>query len=75
MNWLNAKGVSIIGGESFNLGEEDPKIIYDVEAFLFQVKCCLDVLNQLIGIVFIFIKQNIPKWRRNIVTELKKELP
>jgi hypothetical protein len=75
MNWLNAKGVSIIGGGSFNLGEEDPKIIYDVEAFLFQVKCCLDVLNQLIGIVFIFIKQNIPKWRRNIVTELKKELP
>jgi hypothetical protein len=28
--------------------QENPKIIYEVEAFLFQVKSCLYVLNQLI---------------------------
>lgn len=39
---------SIGGGESCNVVIENPKIIYEVEAFLFQIKSCLDVLNQLI---------------------------
>ena len=50
--WTERLKSSMAGGESCNVVEEDPMIIYEVEAFLFQVKSCLDVLNQLVRIVF-----------------------
>jgi hypothetical protein len=39
---------SITGGESVDIVEQNPKIIFEFEAFLFQVKSCLDVFNRLI---------------------------
>jgi hypothetical protein len=51
-DWIERYKTSIVGGESCNVVEDNPKIIYEVEAFLFQVKSCLDVLNQLIRIAF-----------------------
>jgi hypothetical protein len=54
-DWINKYKTSIAGGESCNIVEENPKIIYEVEAFLFQVKSCLDILN-----VTIRIALNLP---------------
>jgi hypothetical protein len=51
-DWIERYKTSITGGESCNVVEDNLKIIYEVEAFLFQVKSCLDVLNQLIRISF-----------------------
>jgi hypothetical protein len=51
-DWIERYKTSIVGGESCNVVEDNPKIIYEVEAFLFQVKSCLDVLNQLIRVAF-----------------------
>jgi hypothetical protein len=51
-DWIERYKTSIVSGESCNVIEDNPKIIYEVEAFLFQVKSCLDVLNQLIRIAF-----------------------
>lgn len=50
-DWIERYKTSIVGGESCNVVEENPKIIYEVEAFLFQIKC-LDFLNQMIRIAF-----------------------
>jgi hypothetical protein len=47
-DWIKHYTTSIGGGESCNVVKENPKIIFEVEAFLFQIKSCLDVLNQLV---------------------------
>lgn len=38
--------------ENFHYALENPTLIYNTEAFLFQTKSCLDVLSQIIGLAF-----------------------
>lgn len=38
--------------ENVHYSIENPTLIYNTEAFLFQIKSCLDVLSQIIGLAF-----------------------
>ena len=47
-DWIKHCTTLIGGGKSCDVAKVNPKIIFEVDAFLFHVKDCLDVLSQLI---------------------------
>jgi len=49
INWFHTEKCQ---GSAFKRTHYLPELVYECESFLFQVKSCLDVLNQIISIVF-----------------------
>jgi hypothetical protein len=54
---------------------EEPRLIYEVEAFLFQVKSCLDVLSQVLEPVFNFGKCLFGEKGDKVINRLKRNCP
>lgn len=63
-------------GVNFHYVIDNPKLIYELEAFLFQTKSCLDVLAQTIGLVFKLGRVNTYKNNGDeLITQLKNNCP
>lgn len=54
---------------------EEPKLIYEVEAFLFQTKSCLDVLSWVLKPVFAFTYCSFGDNGDDIIKQLKNNCP
>jgi len=54
---------------------EEPRLIYEVEAFLFQVKSCLDVLSWVLKPVFGFIYCSFGDKGDDVIKQLKNNCP
>ncbi len=54
---------------------EEPRLIYEVEAFLFQVKSCLDVLSRLLQPVFSFTYCSFDDVGDRVINQLKNNCP
>jgi len=54
---------------------EEPRLIYEVEAFLFQVKSCLDVLSRLLQPVFSFTYCSFDDEGDRVINQLKNNCP
>lgn len=55
--------------ENVHYALENPALIYNTEAFLFQTKSCLDVLSQIIGLAF---KLSVRTYKKNGEDLIKK---
>jgi len=55
--------------------DEEPRLIYEVEAFLFQVKSCLDMLSQVLEPVFNFGKCLFGEEGDKVINRLKRNCP
>ena len=55
--------------------DAEPRLIYEVEAFLFQVKSCLDVLSRVLEPVFNFGKCLFGEEGDKVVNRLKRNCP
>lgn len=54
---------------------EEPRLIYEVEAFLFQVKSCLDILSWVLKPVFGFTNCSFDKKGDDLIRQLKNKCP
>jgi hypothetical protein len=54
---------------------EEPRLIYEVEGFLFQVKSCLDVLSWVLKPVFGFIYCSFGDKGDDVINQLKNNCP
>lgn len=55
--------------------DEEPRLIYEVEAFLFQVKSCLDVLSWVLKPVFGFTYCSFGDKGDDVIKQLKNNCP
>jgi hypothetical protein len=58
--------------ENIHYSLENPTLIYNTEAFLFQIKSCLDVLSQIIGLAFKTSVRTYKNEGRDLIKKITK---